>query len=220
MKTSTKTLSIVAAIAAGLLAESAQAVPTLTLSDGGLNTVMITDGGAGDANPAAGAVTFIGSVGIFNLNVTTGLSKPAIGSASNPQMDLSSIDTSTGAGTLLITFSDSGFTASPGNLIADFGGTQTNGSITNTVLQNGMLVTAIGPFTGHSFSGSNSALLNAGAPYSLTESVALNFRGAGTKSFDASIGVSGVPDGGMTITLLGLAVSGLAAGKLRRKVTA
>lgn len=220
MRTSTISVIAVAAIAGGLLAQSAQAVPTLTLSDGGLNTVTITDGGAGDVNPAAGAVTFIGSVGIFNLNVSTGLSKPATGSASNPRLDLNSVDTSTGAGTLLITFSDDGFTGSPGTVLSDFGGTQENGSITNTVLQNGMLVTTIGPLSGHSFSGSTSGSLNAGVPYSLTESVSLNFSGAGMKSFDASVGVQ-VPDGGMTVTLLGLAVSGLAAaGKLHRKYTA
>jgi hypothetical protein len=46
----------------------------------------------------------------------------------------------------------------------------------------------------------------------------MNFAGAGNKSFDAHVGV-GVPDGGMTVTLLGLGLAGLAGvGRLRQRL--
>lgn len=202
----------------GLLSQPAQAIPTLTLSDGGANTVVIQDNGLGDSNLALGQVTFMGSLGIFNINVTSGFTKPAIGSAAAPEIDISSFDHATGAGTLTITFSEDGFTGFPGTLVADFGGTQQNGSIINTVLQNGMLVATNGPFSTHAFSGSTSGVLTGGAPYSLTESVALTFTGAGMKSFDAGGNVA-VPDGGMTVTLLGLGLAGLAGvGRLRQRL--
>ena len=204
----------------GLLSQPARAIPTLTLSDGGANTVTIVDNGAGDQNSALGAVTFIGSLGIFNLNVSTGLTKPAQGSAAAPQIDLNSIDTSTGAGTLTITFSEDGFTGFPGTFHDHFGGTQTNGSIVNTVLQNGMLLVTNGPFSTASFSGDASGALTGGAPYSLTQSVALTFSGPGMKSFDAGGNVPpAVPDSGMTVTLLGLGLAGLAGvGRLRQRL--
>ena len=202
----------------GFLSQPARAIPTLTLSDGGSNTVTILDNGAGDLNPALGAVTFLGSVGIFDLNVSTGLTKPAQGSAAAPQIDLNSIDTSTGAGTLTITFSEDGFTGFPGTFHDHFGGTQTNGSIVNTVLQNGMLLVTNGPFSTASFAGDASGALTGGAPYSLTQSVALTFSGPGMKSFDAGGNVA-VPDGGMTVTLLGLGLAGLAGvGRLRQRL--
>src|SRR6266550_5698456 len=137
----------------GLLPQPARAIPTLTLSDGiAADTKTIVDNGVGDLNPAAGIVTFVGSLGVFNINTTSGFTKPAVGSAAAPEIDISSFNNATAAGTLTITFSEDGFTGFPGTVVADFGGTQMNGNITNTVLQNGMLVTTIGPLSDHAFS--------------------------------------------------------------------
>src|SRR5207248_9985923 len=203
----------------GFLSQPALAVPTLTLSDGiAADTKVIVDIGVGDLNPASGVVLFSGSLGVFNINVTSGFTKPAVGSASAPEIDISSFNNARAAGTLTITFSEDGFTGFPGNIVADFGGTQMNGNITSTVLQNGMLVTTIGPLSDHSFAGSTTGSLTGGAPYSLTQSVVMNFSGAGNKSFDAHVSVA-VPDGGMTVTLLGVGLAGLAGvGRLRQRL--
>jgi len=206
-------------VSGALLSPAAYAIPTLTLSDGiAADTETIVDNGVGDSNPAVGIVTFIGSLGVFNINMTSGLTKPALGSAAAPEIDISSFNNATAKGTLTITFSEDGFTGFPGTVKADFGGTQMNGNITNTVLQNGMLVTTIGPLFGTNFSGGATGNLTGGAPYSLTQSVVMNFAGAGNKSFDAHVGVA-VPDGGMTVTLLGLGLAGLAGvGRLRQRL--
>jgi len=157
-------------------------------------------------------------LGVFNINTTSGFTKPAVGSAAAPEIDISSFNNATAAGTLTITFSEDGFTGFPGTVVADFGGTQMNGNITNTVLQNGMLVTTIGPLSAHGFSGSAIGNLTGGVPYSLTQSVVMNFTRASNKSFDAHVGVA-VPDGGMTVTLLGLGLAGLAGvGRLRQRL--
>jgi hypothetical protein len=104
--------STVAALVAGglfLAAEQASALPIMTLSDR-TTTITVEDGGANDVSNIAGAIAFIGTVGTFNLNVTTGVSKPFLGSATWPKMDLNDISVSSnGGGTLTITFSDSGF---------------------------------------------------------------------------------------------------------------
>src|ERR1041384_5344046 len=69
-------------------ATAAMAAPLTLEFSSGLNTVTVTDGGVGDANPAAGAITFIGSVGSWNLNVGTGVGQDVLGPAT---MDLASI---------------------------------------------------------------------------------------------------------------------------------
>ena len=99
----------------------AQAVPSLQLFDG-TTTVTITDGGVGDANGAAGAITFIGSLGDWTLNVSTGASGPAP-APPYPHMDLNSLNSSaTGSSTLWIWFTDTGFSSVPG-LTGLIGGT-------------------------------------------------------------------------------------------------
>src|SRR5271169_653075 len=92
-----------------------QATSILELSsNNGATWTKITDGGAHDFNPEAGAITFVGSIGTWKINVTTGLTKPAVGSVTLPVMDLNTVDTSTGKGTLLIKFIDYGFGPSTG----------------------------------------------------------------------------------------------------------
>ena len=54
----------------------------------------VDDGGPGDLNPATGAITFLGTIGIWNLNVSTGVTYPLVGSPLSPFLDLSSINIS------------------------------------------------------------------------------------------------------------------------------
>ena len=116
-----------------MLAAPASAAPLQILVwQDPLNFAFVQDGGVGDANPAVGAVTFIGAVGTFNVNVTTGLSAPVIGSASAAELDLSSVNVSSGAGgTLQVWVSDANYSfaglplGTPLAAIGNVGGTIT-----------------------------------------------------------------------------------------------
>jgi hypothetical protein len=223
MKLSKIIVAGLAVLSCGCLVQSVNAIPTLTLSDG-TTTIVVTDGSAQDSNTLAGAVTFNGALGSnFILNVSTGLTKPLTGSASAPSIDLNSVDFATGAGTLTISFSETGFTAFPGILTGDVGGTVgAGGSLTNIVMQNGLDLVTNGPFGPGPFSGSGSAALIDGAPYSLTQTAILTFGpNGGMTSFNAAGTVVGsVPDGGMTLTMLGIGlVAVAAAGRIYRKAT-
>jgi hypothetical protein len=219
MKLSKIIVAGLAVLSCGCLVQSVNAIPTLTLSDG-TTTIVVTDGSAMDSSPLAGAVLFNGAVGSnFFLNVSTGVTKPLSGSASAPSMDLNSVNLATGAGTLTITFSETGFTAFPGILTGDVGGTVAlGGSFTNIVMQNALNLVTNGPFAPLpiGFSGSGSAALIDGAPYSLTQTAILTFGpGGGMTSFNAAATVvPSVPDGGMTVTMLGIGL--LTVGAARR----
>ena len=218
MKLSKIIVAGLAMLSCGFLVQSVNAIPTLTLSDGINPPIVVTDGSAMDSNTLAGAVTFNGPLGNFILNVSTGLTKPLTGSASAPSIDLNSVDFATGAGTLTITFSETGFTAFPGILTGDVGGTVgAGGSLTNIVMQNGLDLVTNGPFGPGAFSGSGSAALIDGAPYSLTQTAILTFGARGSTSFDAMANVPSVPDGGMTLTMLGIGLLAVgAAGRIYR----
>lgn len=220
MKISKTILLSVAAASCALFANYASAVPTLTLSDG-TTTVTVVDNGAGDLDPTVGQVLFSGMVGIFNTNqIEAGFTKPALGSASAPAIDLLYSASTTRAGTLTASFSESGFTAFPGTFTGDIGGTimGTGISVSNTVLQNGMTILSLGPLTTSNFAAGGSAALIAGSPYSLTESVAISFGANGGSVTGDAGGTVGVPDGGMTVTMLGIGLIGI--GFVRRKLTA
>jgi len=217
-----------------LVAGSASALLTIRLTEG-MNQVTIADGGGGDVNPNAGAVTFVGSVGTFNINVSTGLSKPAVG---NPpvfvEMDLNSVNTSTGAGgTLLIELSDTGFTlAGPGptfSFVASIGGT-TEGTLDfyrsyidygDGLFVQGAQITSQGPFVPPpaGFAGTTVGSVAADLDlFSLTQVVQMTHPASGTgtrvSSFDANL--RSVPEPGIML-LIGTGLLGL-AGLGRRKL--
>src|SRR5262245_18482062 len=96
-----------AAMAAGLLGvvPAAHAAPTLSLSADGAAPTFCADNASCDLNPVLGAVTYLGSVGAFQINVTTGLSKPLL-TGGNPLMDLNTVNVvSGGPHELVIMFS-------------------------------------------------------------------------------------------------------------------
>src|SRR5438552_3222118 len=62
----------------------------------------------------------------------------------------------------------------------------------------------------------NGAVID-GAPYSLTQTAILTFGARGSTSFDAMANVPSVPDGGMTLTMLGIGLLAVgAAGRIYR----
>jgi hypothetical protein len=68
-----------------------------------------------------------GPIGAWVVNVTTGVTKPTLGSAENPEANMNSVNVSAGAGTLTIMFSDNDFTGT-GQVTHTLGGT-TAGSV-------------------------------------------------------------------------------------------
>lgn len=190
-----------------------QATAMLELSsNNGLSWTTITDGGAGDANSAAGAITFVGSIGNWNINVTTGLTKPAIGSATLPAMDLNSVDMSTGKGTLLIRFIDYGFGPSTGSLISSVGGT-TPGTVSFETLLNGSPINSFGSFSSPAFSASSTVGASLASNSTIEMDASITQGKSGTSSFDYA---NNVPEPGMLL-MLGTGLVGLAFFRIRRR---
>ena len=186
----------------GGLVSQAHAVPILRLTSSAGGSVTVTDGGLLDSNASAGVVLFNGSVAGWVVNVTTGLSKPSIGSELEPILDLNSVNVSSGgAGTLRIELTDTDFSRS-GLLpaYAAIGGT-TSGSVSYSTYfgssnlafeQTASLADPIGPLLPTAFSSYSYGTFSAPDPYSLSLVVEVNHGSGGTQvsSFDAVLSVS------------------------------
>jgi hypothetical protein len=117
MRTKTAVLhALIAVAAASTAATQASATPMLRLEAVGFGSTTITDGSALDFNSFDGVVTAINALPGSNwaVNVTTGLSKPVLGSADVPMLDPSSVSVSSlGGGTLNIWLTDTALRPSP-----------------------------------------------------------------------------------------------------------
>jgi hypothetical protein len=102
-------LSVIALVAAGAIlagtASEGHAAFKVQISDGTTTyTVTDTDGD--------GLITYSNSVGGFLVTMTTGISKPLIGSSTLPAMHLNSVNvSSTSGGTLTVSITDTDFTS-------------------------------------------------------------------------------------------------------------
>lgn len=182
---------------------------------------------ATDTSPAIAGFTQVTTVvGNFNITSTTGSTFPTIGSLTSPQMDILNISISSGAGGILtIEFSQDGFgpTSGTGGRLAIGGTLGAGASVDYSAYAdggNGLFVQTdhfntlnFGPGSGGFSGDASGAAPGVSSPqYSLTQVVTVSHpAGAGIfTSLNASLHV---PDGGTTVSLLGLTLLGLGAGR-------
>jgi len=165
---------------------------------------------------SGGLAGYSGSIGNWSVVITTGAT---ISGGKNPALDLDVAATrvGTGATTLSIYYSDIGFGSSLGSyVLSTYLGT--GGPVTTSAY----LSTANTPFVGALLGGSadvagalvinSTGPISAQNPYALT---ILEIISGSVTSMDTKLSV---PDGGTTVMLLGIALSGI--GLLRKKLTA
>lgn len=197
------------------VAGPANAAFVMTIDDlatGGIEQT-ITDG------DNDGLVSFNGTVGLFTVVVSTGISVPL--STVDQLLHLNSIEVSGGAGDLVISLTDTDYTGSPTALEGLFGGTApAGGSIDfafyyddgNAEFGTTALITSAAGNT-NGFGGSGSSAVSVTDPYSLTIIATIHHPGAAISSFDAEIRVIPVP---AAVWLFGSGLLGL-VGIARRK---
>ena len=205
-----------AAVAMAAVSSNVQAAE-LRLTDG-TNSVSCADGAACDMNPLAGVVTYVGSVGAFLINVSTGLGDIA---APTNLIDLNSVNVALGAGTLSISFSDTGYTHY-GVITGAWGGTFSGvGSVSayawadtsNALFGQGQALGSLGPMSGPFFAAGFSTLGPTTGPYSLTQEVVITARGPISYSGDFELKV---PEPN-ALALSGIALLALGAARRRKQ---
>lgn len=222
--------SLLAAGAASMLAfapMASQAALTLTLDDlstGGVD-VIVLDNMAGDSFALADVITYIGSAGSFNINVSTGL-----GDAATPALfglDLNSVNTSLAAGTLRLTLTETdlnfGAPAASSLLFNGLIGGTTTGNVSwsllvddNNVGGYGVGTVAMSGATAApgAFANSGASYLTATDPFALTLVVDITHGASGgTTSFDFS---GSIPEP-TSLALISLALLGAGVASRRRK---
>ena len=213
-----KKLTIFAAAAAVTsMASSANAVMVLTIDDlnDGAPAMVIMDGGAEDTVPGmTGFINYAGMVGDWAVAATGQSSNGGPLTSPYPHLDLGlGAGTSAGAGQLLVSLTDV-FPASvaPTSLIGSIGGTLADGGSVDVTIKSAggdnLLTIPTEVIMGSFFGGSATGVAPAQTiPMTLEVLVTHDSGGDSTTwNFEGKA----VPDGGTTLSLLGLVLVGLA----------
>lgn len=215
-----------ALLSLSLYTADADAAPALRLDDGS-NVLTIIDQGVNDLSAQAGGIAFIGNFGSFIFNVTGASTKPLIGSASEPRMDLSSLNvTGTTAGSLQLFFTDTDFIGSGGpiNFISGIGGATAGliqfdayASASNLPFATDILLGSSGLLNGVTFSYENTSDIALSGNYSLTTVVTIIHNTGGLNS--SVNAVIEIPEPAFAPAILGgaLLVGARLAGRRRRR---
>jgi hypothetical protein len=220
---------LAALIAALSVPVTANATLALSLDDGLGHSVTIQDGGSGDSNILAGGVTWIGTLGSWILNVSTGVGSALL--SSYPfHLDLNSINvtnTSSG-GSLTIMLSETGLSyggAGPTLTASGQIGGVTTGTLGWALFADdndqlfGTPGTAVLGGTGltGAFAATDTGTFTLADPgYSLTQVINITQGPNGSTSFNFS--ADPVPEPG-TLALLSLGLLGAGVVSRRRKVS-
>jgi hypothetical protein len=220
----------------GLAMALVTAVPSveaasILIYDGVHAPIVVADNDAFDTNAAPGIVAISGGwADTFLFVAEVGITKPALGSAEAPAMFSNvSATSNTGDQMLQVLFSDTDFGPTNGmGTMLGLVDTTPNGSATyqvwqdagNTLFNNGGVLgtgTVAGP--GIDLPILDSFLVSGAFPYALTQYFEIHHTGNlfVSTNIEASFQVpASVPDGGLTLSLLGLGLVGIE--RLRRRV--
>jgi len=230
LKQNAAVLSVSLALAA---ASVSQATPMLQITDGVAAPITISDNAPGDANGAAGAVSFTGVINGWSILVSSGVTKPIIGSSTAPALDLTwQVTRTSGAGgaNLTICFSENNFNlATPRNFSTDIGLTagsvagntvnvRTYYDLGNTELAQTTLLTShlfTSPPNGQSATDFGGPV-PADPSVSFTIKLVLSQAIGSVTSGDIDLHQN-VPEGGSMVTFLGTALLALGVFAARRK---
>ena len=192
------------------------------LACGGGNDIIVQDGSGLDNSATNGAIVVTTSAFGYTFLLNASQSKPVLGSATLPQVDLTFSATSGATGgNVFLYASDTDFLGlAPHSFLLSLGGTNSGGSGTetgrawggsnNTALSfsGANLFGTVGPLSGAAVSGAvNGTFTPSVSPYSLTIGVAIARTTAGTTTGDLNLSV---PEPA-SMALFGLGLMGLAS---------
>lgn len=219
--------AVVGLVASGIIwfHGNAAAAPTLTLTTGSGATATIADETASDASLGTpGVVTFAGTIGAFEVQLTLGQTKPSSGSESQPILKISNttIDfTGTSSDSLTIAFSETGFQGQGiRRVVSSLGGDAIGGATlssfevyidtTNTLFETPAagLVGDVGPVGGRAFSAKDGEVFDLG-PTPQSYAVTQIARVAGAPSSNISFDASTTIPAPTILSLFGIGLMGL-----------